>query len=77
MVSGREFYLKKVIFEQTPEEGDKASQAHTRREYSGREQVQTASERLRWELLVTWTRRPKRSTVNEHAVGRVSTEIQI
>ena len=54
MVSGREFYLKRVIFEQTPEEGDKASQAHTRREYSGREQVQTASERLRWELLVTY-----------------------
>ena len=38
--------------------------------YSGGAQVQTASERLRWELLVTWTtRRPERNTVSEHAVG--------
>lgn len=70
MASDREFYLKRVIFEQTPEEGDKASQAHTRREYSGGAQVPTASERLRWELLVTWTtRRPESYTVNGHAVG--------
>lgn len=51
MVSGREFCLKRAIFDLTPEEGDRARQAHTRREYSGREQAQAARERLRWEPL--------------------------
>ena len=38
-----EFYLKRVIFEQIPEESEEASHADTRGEYSGRAQVQTAS----------------------------------
>lgn len=57
----REFYLKKVTFEQTPQGSGEASHTDTQGGYSGRAEVQTAGAKTKMGVFVMWAaRRPKR-----------------